>query len=327
MMWRGIAPSILTSLGPSMSTEVAPTQLGSPSLLTTETPNPQTTDIDTLTTLEMVQRINQEDAKVAAAVGSQSVAIAQAIDAIAARMRRGGRLIYVGAGTSGRLGVLDAAECPPTFSTKRGQVVGVIAGGSRALTRSIEGAEDDPAAGSQALQALKAGIHDAVVGIAASGGTPYVVGAMQQARQSGSLLISLACNHPSPMAALADIVIAPLVGSEVIAGSTRLKSGTAQKMVLNLLSTGVMIRLGKTYGNLMVDVKASNAKLQRRCQRIVELACGVDGEVAIDLLETCGGEVKTAIVAHRLQIKPEDARIRLRQGKGSIRQALQSQAS
>ncbi len=346
MMWPGIAPSTSTSLARSMSTESTepgPTEPGSSDSdqltdpaeltnpwqqeislagLTTERADPSTADIDTLSTLELVGRINREDAKVAGAVGSQAEAIAQAIDAIAARMRQGGRLIYVGAGTSGRLGILDAVECPPTFGTSPNQVIGVIAGGSRAIIRSIEGAEDDPDAGSEAVIQLKVGIRDAVVGIAASGRTPYVIGAMRQARQAGSLVISLACNHPSPIAALADIVIAPVVGPEVIAGSTRLKAGTAQKMVLNLLSTGAMIRLGKTYGHWMVDVQATNAKLQQRAQRIVASVCHLDPDAASDLLRACGGEVKTALVAHLARLSPQQARIRLHHTVGSVRQAL-----
>ena len=236
---------------------------------TTESRNPATANIDTVSTLEMVRLINAEDAKVAPAVATQLPHIAEAIDRIAARMREGGRLIYVGAGTSGRLGVLDASECPPTFNTAPKQVVGLIAGGNIALTTAVEGAEDDREAGARAIAALNVAAKDNVVGIASSGSTPYVLGALAEARRRGALTISLACNSPAPVEALADVIIAPIVGPEVLTGSTRLKAGTAQKMVLNMLSTGVMIRLGKTYGNLMVDVRATNAKLRQRARRIV----------------------------------------------------------
>ncbi len=288
----------------------------------TEARNPASAAIDTAPTLELVRIMNGEDAKVAPAVGAEAEAIAAAIDAIAERMRRGGRLIYVGAGTSGRLGVLDASECPPTFSAPPGLVVGVIAGGPRALTDSVEDAEDRPEEGARALAELGLRAEDSVVGIAASGGTPFVLGAMDEARRRGALVVSLACNHPSPMSERADIAIAPLVGPEVITGSTRLKSGTAQKMVLNMLSTGVMVRLGKTYGNLMVDVKASNSKLRARARRIVAAATGLEDEEAAALLERCGGEVKTAIVAALAGAGPDEARARLAAAGGVVRSAL-----
>lgn len=288
----------------------------------TESRNPATAQIDALSTLEMVRLINAEDARVAGAVAAELPAVARAIDAIAGRMRGGGRLIYVGAGTSGRLGVLDASECPPTFNTPPGQVVGLIAGGTRALTHVAEGAEDDADAGARDVSAADVAGHDSVVGIAASGRTPYVVGALAEAKRRGALTVSLACAHPSPIAELADIAIAPLVGPEVIAGSTRLKSGTAQKLVLNMLSAGVMIRLGKTYGNLMVDVQATNAKLRARARRIVAEACGLAPDAAAALLAGCAGEVKTAIVASLAAIPPEEARRRLAAVGGVVRQAL-----
>lgn len=270
----------------------------------------------------MVRLMNEEDARPALAVRAELPRIAAAIDGIAARMRAGGRLIYVGAGTSGRLGVLDAAECPPTFSTPPGLVVGLIAGGERALTHAVEGAEDDAAAGKADLLALDPGPLDSVVGIAASGGTPYVVAALAAARGLGAFTVSLACNRPSPLEAVADCAIAALVGPEIITGSTRLKAGTAQKLVLNMISTGVMIRLGKTYGNLMVDVQATNAKLRGRARRIVTLATGLAPAAAAELLAACDGEVKTAIVAQLGQVDPDEARRRLAGAGGMVRQAL-----
>ncbi|MCX7840138.1 MAG: N-acetylmuramic acid 6-phosphate etherase [Anaerolineae bacterium] len=288
----------------------------------TEATNAATVDIDTLPTLEMVQRINAEDHRVAPAVAAELPAIARAIDAIAERMRRGGRLIYIGAGTSGRLGVLDAAECPPTFSTSPDQVVALIAGGERALTHAIEGAEDDEDAGGRDIAALNVSERDCVVGIAASGRTPYVIGGLREAKRRGAFIVSVACNRPAPIHDLADVSIAPLVGPEVIAGSTRLKAGTAQKMVLNILSTGTMIRLGKTFGNLMVDVQATNTKLRERARRIVAQVCNVSDEKADALLARCDGEVKTAIVVARAGVSPDEARARLRAVNGVVRDAL-----
>ncbi|MBN2392897.1 MAG: N-acetylmuramic acid 6-phosphate etherase [Anaerolineae bacterium] len=298
----------------------------------TESCNPATRHIDTASTLEMVRLINAEDAKVATAVEVELPAIAEAIDRIAARMQTGGRLIYIGAGTSGRLGVLDASECPPTFNAAPEQVVGLIAGGEVALTTAVEGAEDSRESGARDIAALNVGAQDSVVGIAASGGTPYVLGGMAEARRRGALTISLACNRPAPVHELADIAIAPIAGPEVITGSTRLKAGTAQKMVLNMLSTGVMIRLGKTYGNLMVDVQATNEKLRRRARRIVMQAVNesrimnhesrITDEDIERTLNTCNGEVKTAIVALVNTVSPEEARERLKAVGGIVRLAL-----
>jgi N-acetylmuramic acid 6-phosphate etherase len=288
----------------------------------TESRNPASNEIDTLPTLEMVRLINREDAKVAPAVAAEAEAIAAAIDAISSRMAAGGRLIYAGAGTSGRLGVLDASECPPTFGTEPDLVIGLMAGGHRALTESIEGAEDDPTLGAQAIVDLKVGHNDCLVGIAASGRTPFVLGAMQAASERDALVISLACNRPSPMEAAAAIAIAPLVGPEVLTGSTRLKAGSAQKMVLNMISTGVMIRLGKSYGNLMVDVQQSNVKLRDRARRIVAEACGIDEAAAGVELAACNGEVKVAIVANLTGLPPEQARQKLLAHNGVIRNAL-----
>lgn len=292
-------------------------------VMITEAPNPATANIDLLSTLDMVKTINAEDDRVAKAVAAELSNIARAVDAIADRMRAGGRLIYLGAGTSGRLGVLDAAECMPTFNIPAGLVVGIIAGGDDALTHSIENAEDDTQAGVRDIQALQLTPKDSLVGIAASGQTPYTLSGMVEARRLGALVVSVTCNHPSPMAAVADIHIAPITGPEVINGSTRLKAGTAQKMVLNILSTGVMIRLGKTYGNLMVDVQPTNAKLRDRARRIVEQACKLGSKEAAARLEECGGEVKVTIVSTLANVSPEEARRRLDQAHGFIRLAIE----
>ncbi len=288
----------------------------------TEARNPATERIDTVSTLEMVRLINAEDSAVPAAVATQLESIAAAIDAIAARMAQGGRLIYIGAGTSGRLAVLDASECPPTFGVSPEQVLALIAGGERAIHHAVEGAEDDRAAGAADLAVLQAGPLDSVVGVAASGRTPYVLGGMVEARRRGCLVVSLACHHPSPMAELAEIWIAPITGPEALTGSTRLKAGTAQKLVLNMLSTGVMVRLGKTFGNLMVDVQASNAKLRDRARRIVALACDLSPEAAEAALAACDHQVKTAIVAQLAGLSPDQARARLAQAHGAVRAAL-----
>jgi N-acetylmuramic acid 6-phosphate etherase len=294
----------------------------SDSAMLTEATNAATMDIDTLPTLEMVRRINAEDHRVAPAVAAELSSIARAIDAIVERMKQGGRLIYIGAGTSGRLGALDAAECPPTFNTSPDQVIALIAGGERALTHAIEGAEDDADAGAREIAALAVTARDSVVGIAASGRTPYVLGGLREAKRRGAFIVSLACNRPAPIHDLADVSIAPLVGPEVIAGSTRLKAGTAEKMVLNMLSTGTMIRLGKTFGNLMVDVQATNTKLRERARRIVVQACHLSDEAADALLARCNGEVKTAIVVARAGVSPDQARARLRAANGVVRDAL-----
>lgn len=291
-------------------------------VILTEARNPATDHIDLLSTLEMVRLMNAEDARVAQAVAVELPHIARAIDAIAERMRLGGRLIYLGAGTSGRLGVLDASESLPTFNIPPDLVIGVIAGGELALTNSVEDAEDDTEAGEQDIAALDVGANDSIIGIAASGQTPYTLGGMDEARRRGALVISVACNHPSPMAALADIVIAPITGAEVISGSTRLKAGTAQKMVLNMLSTGAMIRLGKTYGNMMVDVQPTNAKLRERARRIVEQVCELSPEAAAAQLELCGGEIKVAIVSSLAKVSPGEARRRLVESAGSVRRAI-----
>ncbi|MBN1921233.1 MAG: N-acetylmuramic acid 6-phosphate etherase [Anaerolineae bacterium] len=301
-----------------------------PSALT-EARNPATVDIDIVPTLDMVRMINTEDRRVAEAVGEELPHIAAAIDAIAERMLSGGRLIYIGAGTSGRLGVLDASECPPTFGTPPELVIALIAGGAQAITVAVEGAEDSSAAGAEAIANLDVGPTDSIVGIAASGRTPYVLGGLREARERGALTIGLACNHAPELETLVEISLVVIVGPEAISGSTRLKAGTAQKMVLNMLSTGVMIRLGKTFSNLMVDVQPTNAKLRERARRIVREACASIGPELCDedagaLLDRCNGEVKTAIVVALTDATPSAARARLQNAHGSVRRALKESA-
>jgi len=294
------------------------------SALETEKINPATSEIDRMSPLEIVQVINAEDAKVAEAVRHELPHIARAIEEIAARMRRGGRLLYFGAGTSGRLGALDASECPPTFNLPPEMVIGSVAGGPIALTLAVEDLEDSAEAGTADAERLGVTKTDTLVGIAASGRTPYVLGAIARAKEVGALTIGLACNRNTPLEKAVEIMIAPVVGPEVITGSTRLKAGTAQKMVLNMLSTGAMILLGKTFGNLMVDVQATNQKLHRRAISIVRQATGVDEDAAEGLLSVSGGEVKTAIMVGRTGIEPELARERLATHSGILRVALES---
>ena len=291
--------------------------------LTTEASNPDSADLDRLDTLQLVQLINAEDAKVAAAVGEAAAAIAAAIDVISTRLGNGGRLIYVGAGTSGRLGVLDAAECPPTFNADPEQVIGLIAGGPSALTNPVEGAEDSPELAVEDLQAIDLSAKDAVVGIAASGQTPYVLEALDHARSVGAAAIGFACNRGAPIEEHADIMITVVAGPEVLAGSTRMKAGTATKMVLNMLTTGSMVRLGKTYGNLMVDLQATNAKLITRTVRILQKLSGQTAADAEALLQTCNGELKTAIVCNKLDLSPDAARVKLEAANGRLRLALE----
>jgi len=294
------------------------------SALETEKINPATSEIDRMSPLEIVQVINAEDAKVAEAVRQELPHIARAIEEIAARMRRGGRLLYFGAGTSGRLGALDASECPPTFNLPPEMVLGSVAGGPIALMLAVEDLEDSAEAGTADAEQLGVTETDTLVGIAASGRTPYVLGAIARAKEVGALTIGLACNRNTPLEKAVEIMIAPVVGPEVITGSTRLKAGTAQKMVLNMLSTGAMILLGKTFGNLMVDVQATNQKLHRRAISIVRQATGVDEDAAEGLLSVSGGEVKTAIMVGRTGIEPELARKQLEAHGGILRAALES---
>ncbi|WDI41930.1 N-acetylmuramic acid 6-phosphate etherase [Bremerella sp. P1] len=290
--------------------------------LTTEASNPASEDLDEMSTLDLVNLINGQDAGVALAVGQQALQIAAAIDAISTRLLRSGRLIYFGAGTSGRLGVLDAAECPPTFSSDPKQVIGLIAGGPTAMTTAVEGAEDNPELGAKDLQAIGLSSQDVVVGIATSGRTPYVIGGLDYARESGAYAIGLTCNDNSELHSHCDLVIAPVVGPEIISGSTRMKAGTATKMVLNMLSTGAMVRQGKTFGNLMVDLRATNSKLNARAKRIVKAATKLSEDEASRLLEQCNGEVKTAIVVHHTGESAEQARILLSEANGHLRQAI-----
>ncbi len=293
--------------------------------LTTEARNPRSTHIDELSTLEMLTMIQQEDATVATAVASQLPAIASAVDAIAERFAHGGRLFYIGAGTSGRLGVLDASECPPTFSVPPTLVQGLIAGGDPALRRSSEHSEDSSEEGARDLIAAGFSAPDALVGISASGRTPYVVGALLHAHALGALTIGLSCVADSPVARHCQIAITPVTGPEVLTGSTRMKAGTATKLVLNMLSTGVMIRTGAVYGNLMVNVKPSNDKLIDRAQRILMAATGCDRPAATRLLLEAGS-VKVAIAMHQLSIPRAAAEARLAAAQGSLARALHADA-
>jgi N-acetylmuramic acid 6-phosphate etherase len=297
------------------------------SLPPTEARNPASYQIDALSPLDIVRLINAEDSRVPEAVGREAENIARAVETIAERLRAGGRLIYIGAGTSGRLGVLDASECPPTFSTPPEMVVGLIAGGRDALTRAIEGAEDHPEAAVNDLTRIVFSPRDALVGIATSGRTPYVIGGLKYAREIGALAIGLACNDGSALADVADLMITPVVGPEVISGSTRMKAGTATKLVLNTLTTGAMVLLGKTYGNLMVDLKATNTKLVARTRRIVAELTGLSEQQAEQQLARCGGELKTAVVAQRHNVSADVARKLLAKAGGQLRVALETPAT
>src|SRR3954454_24901670 len=287
--------------------------------LTTEARNPASEDLDGLSAAEIVSLINSEDAKIAAAVAEQSGVIARAIDVIAERIGRGGRLIYFGAGTSGRLGVLDAVECPPTFNTHPSQVVGIIAGGYTALTSAVEGAEDRPELAVEDLKNARLTDADVVCGIATSGRTPYVMGGLEYAQSIGAFAIGLSCNRASQIATRSDICITPVVGPEVVSGSTRMKAGTATKMVLNMLTTGAMIRLGKTYGNLMVDLRATNTKLADRARRIVRAVTNLTENEATTLLERAGKSVKLAIVMQKRGVTREEAEKLLADNGGVVR--------
>ena len=279
-------------------------------------------DIDKVSTLEMVKIINKEDKKVAEAVEKELPKIAEAIDGIVERIYKGGRLIYIGAGTSGRLGILDASECPPTYGTSEELVQGIIAGGRQAMFSAIEGAEDSKELAVKDLKNINITENDTIVGLAASGRTPYVIGGLEYANEIGALTISVTCNANSQVSKEAKISIAPVVGAEVITGSTRLKSGTAQKLVLNMLSTGAMIKLGKVYGNLMVDVKSTNAKLIERAKLMVCEATGVAIEEATEILNKTDFDVKLATFMILSKLNKEEARIILDKNKGYIAKAL-----
>lgn len=290
--------------------------------LTTESRNQNTLDIDQVSTLEMVKKINDEDKKVAIAVEKELPQIAKAIDSIVGRMKKGGRLIYIGAGTSGRLGILDASECPPTYGVSEELVQGIIAGGQEAIFRAKEGAEDSKELAIIDLKDKNINENDTIVGLAASGRTPYVIGGLEYANEIGALTVSVTCNKDSGVAKVSQISIAPVVGPEAVTGSTRLKSGTAQKLVLNMLSTGTMIKMGKVYGNLMVDVKATNEKLVERSKKIVCEATGVSIQESEEVLKETDFDVKLAIFMILSNLEKEVAKEKLENSNGYIKEAL-----
>lgn len=294
------------------------------SQMITEGRNPASQNIDELSTEAMLRVINDEDKKVALAVEAIVPQIAAAVDAICAAFQAGGRLIYAGAGTSGRLGILDASECPPTFGTPREQVIGLIAGGHTAILQAVENAEDNREQGAQDLKDIHFSRDDVLVGIAASGRTPYVLGALAWANELGATTVALTCNPGSEMSQVAAIALTPVVGPEVVTGSSRMKAGTAQKLVLNMLTTGSMIRSGKVYGNLMVDVEATNQKLVQRQVNIVMQATDCDDATARTALSACGGHCKTAILMVLADLDADTAKTLLSQHQGFIRQALQA---
>lgn len=290
--------------------------------LETERARPDLSEMDTWSAVALVERILADAGDVAPAVARTTTELAAAVDAVEERLAAGGRLIYVGAGTPGRLAVVDASECPPTFGTPPEQVVAVIAGGPVALSAAVEGAEDDRAAAANDLRAIDVSESDAVVGISASGRTPYVLSAMDTANAAGAVTIGVSNNPGTKLSAVVDIAVETLTGPEFVAGSTRLKAGTAQKLVLNALSTAAMVRLGKTHGNLMVDVRATNEKLQVRARRIVVEATGADEETAARALDEADGHAKTAIVAVLAEVDAAEAARRLRATDGRVREAL-----
>ncbi|HHF2940012.1 TPA: N-acetylmuramic acid 6-phosphate etherase [Vibrio diabolicus] len=295
--------------------------------LVSEGRNPETMDIDLLPSFDIVQRLNQQDKLVPIAVEKVLPEIAQAVDKITEAFKVGGRLFYIGAGTSGRLGVLDASECPPTFGTDPEMVVGIIAGGKEAMFRAKEGAEDAPVLGEQDLKENALTQRDVVVGIAASGRTPYVIGGLEYANELGATTVALSCNPDSPIADIADIAISPVVGPEALTGSTRLKSGTAQKLVLNMLTTASMIRLGKSYQNLMVDVKATNAKLVARAARIVMQATDCTNQEAKTALKETDYDAKLAILMILTGLDKESATEQLKAKQGYLREVVIDQAN
>jgi N-acetylmuramic acid 6-phosphate etherase len=288
----------------------------------TEQRNAESRNLDRMTALEIVRLMNREDRKVAVAVGREIPAIARAVDAIVSGIRKGGRLIYVGAGSSGRMGVLDAAECPPTFGTSPKQVQALIAGGRRAITRAVEGAEDSAQNGERDLRAKKVARNDVVVGIAASGTTPYVLGALRHARARGATTVAVTSNLRVPVGRLAKIVIAPEVGPEVLTGSTRLKAGTSQKMVLNMLSTAVMARLGRVYENLMIDMMLTNEKLGDRALRILAAASGKSVSAAEHALRAAGHDLRVGLVMLKRGVEAREAKRLITRAGGNLRGAL-----
>lgn len=292
--------------------------------LTTESRNSSSLNIDKVSTLDMVKIINNEDKKVALAVEKELVKIAEAIDGIVSGMQKGGRLIYIGAGTSGRLGILDASECPPTYGVSEELVQGIIAGGTEAIFRAKEGAEDSKELAIEDLKSKNITENDTIVGLAASGRTPYVIGGLEYANKIGALTVSITCNANSEVAKVSKVSIAPVVGAEVVTGSTRMKAGTAQKLVLNMLSTGTMIKLGKVYGNLMVDVRATNKKLVERAKKIVCEATEVDREVAEKVLKETNYDVKLSILMILTGLDINEAKEKLSQNKGYIAKAMET---
>jgi len=290
----------------------------------TEEINPRTKDIDQRSTIEIVRLINKEDSTVAEAVTKVLDRIAAGVDLILSRLKSGGRLIYIGTGTSGRLGVLDASECPPTFGVSPDLVRGVIAGGFDALHRAVEAAEDDPQAAARDLQAISLSQNDAVVGISASGNTPYTLGAIESARTIGSATIAVTCNPNSKMAAAADVSIAPVVGPEAIAGSSRMKAGTAQKMILNMLSTGTMIKLGLVYSNLLSNLRATNEKLRRRACAILAEEAAISAEEATRYFESAGQDLRIALLMARVGVSRLESEQLLEAHGSSVRRALES---
>ena len=291
--------------------------------LVTEQRNPRSRNLDKLSTKQILTLMNREDRRVPVAVGRELPNIARAVDLIVERMRRGGRLFYVGAGTSGRLGVLDATECPPTFGTPRTLVQGIIAGGRIALVRSVEGSEDESKTSQAALKKRKVGAKDVVVGIMASRRTPYALGALEYGRKVGAATIAVTAN-PTGAPLKCDVVIAPRVGPEVLTGSTRLKAGTAQKLVLNMLTTGAMVRMGKTYENLMVDLRTASRKLEERTKRVFMTVTGASYEETGPWLRKAGGSLKVAIVMRRARVSRAEAERRLREAQGWVREAIRS---
>lgn len=292
--------------------------------LTTESRNSSSLNIDKVSTLDMVKIINNEDKKVALAVEKELVKIAEAIDGIVSGIQKGGRLIYIGAGTSGRLGILDASECPPTYGVSEELVQGIIAGGTEAIFRAKEGAEDSKELAIEDLKSKNITENDTIVGLAASGRTPYVIGGLEYANKIGALTVSITCNANSEVAKVSKVSIAPVVGAEVVTGSTRMKAGTAQKLVLNMLSTGTMIKLGKVYGNLMVDVRATNEKLVERAKKIVCEATGVDREVSEKVLKETNYDVKLSILMILTGLDINEAKEKLSQNKGYIAKAMET---
>lgn len=290
--------------------------------LATEQRNPNTLQIDRVSTLEMVKLINEEDKKVALAIEKVLPDIAKAIDWTAKQFKQGGRLIYIGAGTSGRLGILDASECPPTYGTEPGLVIGLIAGGDAAIRKAVEGAEDSREQCVIDLKAIDLNAKDVLVGLAASGRTPYVLGGLAYAKQVGAQTIAIACTEHSDIGSIADIAIEPLPGPEVVTGSTRMKAGTAQKLILNMLTTGAMIKIGKVYSNLMVDVQASNQKLIERAKRIICEATGVSRSQAEILLKETNNNVKLAILVAQTKLNQEQAMQRLQDAEGHLQSAI-----